>query len=86
MKPARIYLDHAATSWPKPDAVLVAMEQFARQVGSAAGRGSYQTAQQSGQIVSSVRKQIAGKINAASPQSISLHASGMDCCDRPITW
>ncbi len=26
----RIYLDNAATSWPKPDAVYTAMDAFAR--------------------------------------------------------
>ena len=35
----RIYLDNAATSWPKPPAVYEAVEHYLREVGAPAGRG-----------------------------------------------
>lgn len=37
----RIYLDNAATSWPKPERVYRAVEQFQREIGAPAGRGTY---------------------------------------------
>ena len=38
--PRRIFLDNAATSFPKPSAVYEAMDRYHRSVGVAAGRGS----------------------------------------------
>ena len=37
----RLYLDNAATSWPKPESVYAAVDQYQRRSGVAAGRGSY---------------------------------------------
>ena len=37
----RIYLDNAATSWPKPEAVYDAVDHYQRQLGAPAGRGVY---------------------------------------------
>ena len=39
-----IYLDHAATSWPKPDAVSEAMVRFLRDVGANPGRSGHRLA------------------------------------------
>lgn len=72
----RIYLDHAATSWPRPDRVLEAMDDYARQCGAAAGRGSYHSAQQAAQVIRQLRRQLANLIGAESADSISLHPSG----------
>ncbi|MEO1065709.1 MAG: hypothetical protein AAFZ07_30235 [Actinomycetota bacterium] len=36
--PARIYLDNAATSWPKPDVVYDAVDRYQRDLGGAVGR------------------------------------------------
>ena len=45
----RIYLDNAATSWPKPEAVYNAIDHYQRNIGAAAGRGAYCQAQQAQQ-------------------------------------
>jgi hypothetical protein len=37
--PPRLYLDNAATSFPKPPAVIEAMVRYANEVGGSAGRG-----------------------------------------------
>lgn len=76
MTAERIYLDHAATSWPKPDAVLDAMDQFARSCGAAAGRGIYRSAGESNSIISQLRAAIATHIGAEEAGTVSLHASG----------
>ncbi len=53
--PPRHYFDHAATHWPKSEAVYQAMDQQARSVGSAAGRGGYSSAVASGRVVAQCR-------------------------------
>ena len=44
MKEKRIYLDHAATSWPKPQAVVEAVTRCMRESGGNPGRGSHKLA------------------------------------------
>ena len=86
MKPIdqpRVYLDHAATSWPKPDAVWDAMTTYAKSCGAAAGRGSYRSAQNASGIVESVRQKIARMISAQS-NSISFHANGTAALNAAI--
>ncbi len=80
----RIYLDHAATSWPKSEAVLAAMDRFARDCGAAAGRGGYRSASAADQLVSSVRRTIATRIDAVSSASISFHANGTAALNAAI--
>ena len=76
MSAARIYLDHAATSWPKPNHVLDAMDRFARECGASAGRGGYRSAAEAGMVVTKVRREIARTIGAPAPHCVSLHSSG----------
>ncbi len=76
MSRSRIYLDHAATSWPKPAAVLAAMDEYARRCGATAGRGLYQSAQQATEVVRGARQKLARLINAESASCISFHSSG----------
>lgn len=81
---ARVYLDHAATSWPKSVDVLDAMDRFARDCGAAAGRGGYRSAAESDQIVSRTRRAIATQIGAASADRISLHSNGTAALNAAI--
>ncbi len=73
---SRIYLDHAATSWPKSNHLLDAIDQFSRECGVSAGRGSHRSAVQASMVVQSVRREIARLIDAPSPDCISLHSGG----------
>ncbi|MEM9644663.1 MAG: aminotransferase class V-fold PLP-dependent enzyme [Planctomycetota bacterium] len=73
---SRLYLDHAATSWPKSPAVLGAMHDYASQFGATAGRGAYRSAQCAEEIVASARRGAARLIGSAAPNNISFHASG----------
>lgn len=52
----RIYLDNAATSYPKPEIVAKAMYDFMINNGTSSGRGSYQKAMQSDFLVYETRK------------------------------
>ncbi len=50
-KHQRIYLDNAATSWPKPQAVCDAVDDYQRRLGAAVGRGGYAEADEVGNAV-----------------------------------
>ncbi|MBM7855862.1 selenocysteine lyase/cysteine desulfurase [Desulfohalotomaculum tongense] len=41
-----IYLDNAATSFPKPEPVYRAVDNFLRNIGASSGRGAYRKALQ----------------------------------------
>jgi cysteine desulfurase family protein len=60
----RIYVDNAATSFPKPPAVMEAMVRFARECGVAPGRGSFAEARESQKIISTCRQRMGALINA----------------------
>lgn len=66
----RIYLDNAATSWPKPESVYLAVDHYQRHLGVAAGRGGYRTAEDVSQIISRCRNAISTMINATHPAEI----------------
>jgi cysteine desulfurase family protein len=80
----RIYLDHAATSWPKDDAVLRAMDRFARDCGAAAGRGAYQSSMVANQVLAKTRLEIASLIGAESPSCISFQSGGTAALNAAI--
>jgi cysteine desulfurase family protein len=75
---ARIYLDNAATSWPKPPAVYQAVDDYQRNNGAAAGRGVYQSAQGAERIVSQCRLRVAQLLGAKSPDQIAFTLNGTD--------
>ncbi|KAA1261381.1 putative cysteine desulfurase [Rubripirellula obstinata] len=80
----RIYLDHAATSWPKHDTVLKAMDEFARDCGATAGRGAYQSSMAANQILAKTRVAIAKLIGAESTNCISFHSGGTAALNAAI--
>ena len=51
-----IYLDNAATSYPKPETVYAAVDRFMRDVGSSSGRGAYRKALLADKIVFATRE------------------------------
>ena len=75
---SQIYLDNAATSWPKPESVYQAVEHTMRQVGVSSGRAVYDSANTANQIVNQTRTAIASLINSPSADQIVLTTSGTD--------
>jgi len=59
-----IYLDNAATSWPKPESVYQTMDEFLRRKGGNPGRGSHSMAVAARETVEETRLLIARLINA----------------------
>jgi len=50
-----IYLDNAATSFPKPERVYIAMDEFLREKGGNPGRGSHSLAQAARRVIEETR-------------------------------
>lgn len=62
-----IYLDHAATSWPKPPEVLRAMVDFLEQAGGNPGRSGHRLSIAAGRIVYAAREAVAGLFRVPDP-------------------
>ena len=80
----RIYLDHAATGWPKPESVYAAMDRFARTTGASAGRGAYRSAAVADEIVASCRRRLANLIGAQQSDQIALFSNGTTALSAAI--
>lgn len=59
-----IYLDNAATSWPKPESVYLAMDESLRKSGGNPGRGGHSMAAAASKILEDTRLLMARLINA----------------------
>lgn len=66
----RIYLDNAATSWPKPESVYTAMDGWSRTNGANAGRAAYAEAVGADQAITQARRAVADLLGAKSQQVV----------------
>lgn len=82
--PARIYLDHAATSFPKPEPVVQAVTEYLTQCGVAAGRGSSRRAAELDGRIAAGRASLARLWNAESPREIAFTFNGTDSLNLAI--
>lgn len=81
---ASIYLDNAATSFPKPVCVYEAMDRFNRELGVAVGRGAYRQAIEVSAEVQRCRQRAAQLFNAESPERIIFTFNGTDSLNLAI--
>ncbi|SHH36471.1 aminotransferase class V-fold PLP-dependent enzyme [Tepidibacter thalassicus] len=65
-----IYLDNAATSFPKPKQVSDAVYNFMVNIGATSGRGAYERAMESDRLVYETRKHIASLFNHDDPKKV----------------
>lgn len=65
-----IYLDNAATTWPKPEGVLSAIQRVMTNFGSNPGRGNHQGSIGTGKVVYHVRELLAQLFGVKDPNSI----------------
>ena len=80
----RIYLDNAATTWPKPESVYAAVEQMMRGNGAAVGRAVFGDSADATQIVQRARRDLASFIGADSDTSVVFTNSGTDSLSTAI--
>jgi cysteine desulfurase family protein len=64
------YLDNAATSWPKPEAVYQAVDHFMRQVGATPGRGGHWREEEASRIADETRAALARLFHAPDPKGV----------------
>jgi cysteine desulfurase family protein len=67
-----IYLDNAATSWPKPEGVYRAVDHFMRQVGATPGRGGHRREEEALRIADEARAALAQLFNAPDLQGVAF--------------
>jgi len=65
-----IYLDNAATSWPKPEAVYRAVDIAMREHGANPGRGSHRMSVDAQRIVDETRQEICRLFSAPAPERV----------------
>jgi cysteine desulfurase/selenocysteine lyase len=74
----RIYLDNAATSYPKPPAVIEAVGRALRDEGAAEGRSATRAALRVHEVLARCRLRAARLLNAAAPERIVFTFNGTD--------
>jgi cysteine desulfurase family protein len=72
----RVYLDNAATSWPKPEPVYQAVDTYQRTLGTSAGRGSYRAGQQAQRTLDQTRAACATLLGCRDPRQLLFTAGG----------
>ena len=76
MSGKRIYLDHAATSWPKCPKALQAAQEFIADCGATAGRGSYTSAQLADSWLLRARNEVGQLLGCSATHQIAFCHSG----------
>jgi cysteine desulfurase/selenocysteine lyase len=82
--PNRVYLDNAATSWPKPEPVYRAVEHYMREIGAPVGRGVYDEAVAAQGLVEGTRRAIAQWIGAKRAENVIFTLNGTDALNTAI--
>ncbi|WP_342563669.1 aminotransferase class V-fold PLP-dependent enzyme [Paenibacillus sp. FSL R7-0345] len=67
-----VYLDHAATSWPKPPEVAAAVMEALEQSGANAGRGNHSLAIGTGRVLVRTRSMLADLFGVSNAQDIAF--------------
>lgn len=74
----RVYLDNAATSFPKPDVVYEAVDHYQRQLGGAVGRGATQVGREIQQRVDRCRNLAARLFGVKNSSHVIFCSNGTD--------
>ncbi len=80
----RIFLDNAATSFPKPESVYAAVDCYNRSSGVPVGRGAYEQAVDVQATVNLCRKRAAAILGAESPDRVIFTFNGTDSLNLAI--
>ena len=82
--PKRIYLDNAATSFPKPEGVLAAMVEYATEIGASPGRGSYAESLRGAEVLSRCRERLCELFGGSSPEHVIFTLNCTDALNLAI--
>jgi cysteine desulfurase/selenocysteine lyase len=78
------YLDNAATSWPKPEAVYQAMDNFMRHTGANPGRSAHQLSIEAGRIVYETREALDMLFGVGDPTRIVFTSNATEALNVVI--
>lgn len=84
-----IYLDNAATTFPKPEVVYQTMDRFLREECVNAGRGSYKLARNSVELINETRRLLLELVNANSSDRVIFSPSATVATNqvlRGLNW
>src|SRR3954471_24762028 len=84
LAPRRLYLDNAATSFPKPKAVLDAMVRYATGLGASAGRGAYHEAVETGALMNECRRRLCKLFHGERPEHFIFTLNCSDALNLAI--
>lgn len=79
-----IYLDNAATTFPKPECVYSAADEFYRRYGGNAGRGGNPLARACTRLLGETREQLAIWLGAPSPEQVIFTSSATHALNLAI--
>lgn len=79
-----IYLDNAATSWPKPTGVTEAMVDFMNRVGANPGRSGHRLSVEAARIVYEARELIADLFHAPDPLRVVFGANATEALNLAL--
>lgn len=79
-----IYLDNAATSWPKPDAVCGAMVDCIKNCGANPGRSGHRMAMQASEKVYECRENLARLFGIGDPLRIAFTANATEAINLAV--
>lgn len=78
----QIYLDHSATTKPRPEAIAAAQAVFKEQWGNPSSLHDW--GQRSATVLETARMQVAGLLNAFNPESIVFTSGGTEANNLAI--
>lgn len=70
-----VYLDNAATTFPKPESVYQAADEFYRHYGGNAGRGANPLARKGSELIADTRVLLANWLGTSSPEQVIFSPS-----------
>jgi cysteine desulfurase/selenocysteine lyase len=79
-----IYLDNAATSFPKPEETYVFMDSFYRTHGVNPGRSGFDLCMETGQMVDDTRKQLCRFFNGTDPNRLVFSYNSTDALNLAL--
>ena len=79
-----IYLDNAATSWPKPPEIYETLRTFLQRAGANPGRASHRMAVAASSALQQTRSSLARLLNAESPDRIVFTSNATDALNLAI--
>jgi selenocysteine lyase/cysteine desulfurase len=81
-----LYFDNAATSWPKPEATVRAVDSCLREMGGSPGRSGHSLSIDAGRVIFNAREALAGLLGIDDPLRIVLTKNATEALNIAVVW